>query len=161
MYLKLNLWNNFQRFLKKNSEETDQVFSAVNLKTILYTGRPLSGIYKDVSPTQEKSNIIYKFSCHCGSDYMGKHLKGLFKNGSACSKSIEKLVWWLFWETNEKFFLAVGQHFLDNPECAKNYKNENFPVLVRAENSFQMHILEALCIQFLRPSLCKQKIFVY
>merc|ERR1719320_2118308 len=61
----------------------------------------------------------------------------------------------------EKCFSAIGQHLLDNPECAKNYKKENFSVLVRAENSFQLHILEALCIQSLRPSLCKQKKFVY
>ena len=46
----------------------------------------------------------------------------------------------------KKNFLAIGQHLLDNHECAKNYKKENFSVLVRADNSFQLHILEALCI---------------
>ena len=38
----------------------------------MYTDRPLTWIYKDVSTTQEKNNIIYKFSCHCGNDYVGK-----------------------------------------------------------------------------------------
>ena len=59
-------------FSKKTSDELNQVFGAVNLRTILYTYRRLSGIYKDVSPTQEKSNIIYKCSCHCCSDYVEK-----------------------------------------------------------------------------------------
>ena len=49
-------------------------------------------------------------------------------------------------------FSAIGQHLLDNHECARNYKEENFSVLVKAENSFQLHFLETLCIQSLRPS---------
>ena len=77
VYLKLPYLGNIsERFSKKISDEINQVFGPVNLRTILNTDRPLSGTYKDVSPTQEKSNIIYKFSCHCGSDYVGKHLKG-------------------------------------------------------------------------------------
>ena len=50
---------------------------------------------------------------------------------------------------------------LDNSCCARNDKEKYFSVLVRAENSFQLHILEALCIQLLRPTLFKQKKFVY
>ena len=65
------------------------------------------------------------------------------------------------WCGKRKYFSVIGQHLLDNHECAKKYKKENFSVLVREENSFQLHILEALCIQSLRPSLCKQKKFVY
>ena len=77
VYLKLPyLGNTSEKFSKKKSEEVYQVFSSVRLRTILYIDRPLGGIYKDVSPTQEKSSIIYKFSCHCGSEYVGKHLKG-------------------------------------------------------------------------------------
>ena len=72
-YLKLPyLGNNSEKISKKTSEEVNQVFGSVRLTTILYNDRPLTGIYKDVSPTIEKSNIIYKLSCHCGSDYMGK-----------------------------------------------------------------------------------------
>ena len=55
MYIKLPYLGNIsERFSKKTSEEINQVFRAVNLRTFVYTDRPLSGIYKDVSPTQEK-----------------------------------------------------------------------------------------------------------
>ena len=73
VYLKvLYLKNISERFSKKISKNIDQIFRSVRLRAILYTDRPLSGIYKDNSPTQEKSNIIYKFSNHCGSDYVGR-----------------------------------------------------------------------------------------
>ena len=73
VYLKLPYLGNIsERFSKEISEEVNQVFGSVGLRTTLYTDRPLRGIYKDLSPIQEKSSIIYKFTCHCGSDYVGK-----------------------------------------------------------------------------------------
>ena len=54
-YLKLPYLGNIsERFFKNIYEEVNQVFSFVRLRTILFTDRPLSGIYKVVSPTQEK-----------------------------------------------------------------------------------------------------------
>ena len=163
VYLKLPYLGNIsERFSKKISEEISQVFSSVHLRTVLYTDRPLSGIYKDVSPTHEKSNIIYKFSCHCGSDYVGKTSQRFHvRIDQHVPKVLKKWFDGRSEKPTKKYFSAIGQHLLDNPECVKNYKKDNFSVLVRAENSFQLHILEALCIQSLKPSLCKQKKFVY
>ena len=49
----------------------------------------------------------------------------------ACSENLEQLVWWSFGVTCEKYHSAIGQHLLDNNECASNYKEENFSVLIR------------------------------
>ena len=55
MYLKLlYLGSNSERFSKKISEEINQVLGAVNFRTILYTYRPLSGIYKVILPPKKK-----------------------------------------------------------------------------------------------------------
>ena len=118
------LGNISERFSKKISEEISQVFSSVHLRTVLYTDRPLSGIYKDVSPTHEKSNIIYKFSCHCGSDYVGKTSQRFHVR---IDQHVPKILKSWFGGRSEKptkkYFSPIGQHLLDNPECAKNYKN--------------------------------------
>jgi len=53
----------------------------------------------------------------------------------------------------KKYFSVIGQRLLNNHECARNQKEENFSGLVKAENIFQRQNLEALCIQSLRPSL--------
>ena len=73
VYLKLPFFGKVsENFTKRISEEVGQVFGSDRLRTVLYTYRQLSEIYKDVSPIQKKSNIIYSFSCNCGSDCVGK-----------------------------------------------------------------------------------------
>ena len=52
------LENISDRFAEKISEEVNQFFGFVRLRTILYTDWSVSDIYKDISPNQEKSNII-------------------------------------------------------------------------------------------------------
>ena len=56
---------------------------------------------------------------------------------------------------------AIGQHFLDNEQCALNYDNKWFSVLAAAHSSFHINLLEAAYIKTKCPVLCKQKEFVY
>ena len=56
---------------------------------------------------------------------------------------------------------AIGQHLLDNAECALYYNKDKFSVLARARTSFHLSVLEATFIKSLNPLLCKQKEFVY
>ena len=163
VYLKLPFLGKVsENFATRISEEIGQVFGSVRLRTVLYTYRPLSGIYKDVSPIQEKSNIIYKFSCHCGSGYVGKTSQRFhLRINQHVPKIIRSWINGTSAQPKKNYFSAIGQHLLDNQVCAKNFKENSFSVVARAENSFQLHILEALYIQSLKPSLCKQKKFVY
>ena len=56
---------------------------------------------------------------------------------------------------------AIGQHLLDNEQCAANYNNKRFKILAVARNSFHLCLLEATFIKTKHPVLCKQKEFVY
>ena len=56
---------------------------------------------------------------------------------------------------------AIGQHLLDNAQCALHYSNEKFSILARGRSSFHLSALEATFIKSLNPFLCKQKEFVY
>ena len=56
---------------------------------------------------------------------------------------------------------AIGQHLLDNAQCALHYSNEKFSILARGRSSFHLSALEATFIKSLNPLLCKQKEFVY
>ena len=38
---------------------------------------------------------------------------------------------------------AVGQHLLDNEQCAANYNDKRFKILAMARNSFHLCLLEA------------------
>ena len=56
---------------------------------------------------------------------------------------------------------AIGQHLLNNKQCAANYNDKRFKILAGARNSFHLCLLEANFIKTRHPVLCKQKEFVY
>ena len=68
---------------------------------------------------------------------------------SEIDTNLEKLFDDRLKKPTKNYFSAIGKNLLDNHEYAKSYKEENITVLVRAENSFQLHIPEALCYQLL------------
>jgi len=56
---------------------------------------------------------------------------------------------------------AIGQHLLDNAQCALHYNKDKFSVLARARTSFHLSALEATFNKSLNLLLCKQKEFIY
>ena len=56
---------------------------------------------------------------------------------------------------------AIGQHLLDNPECAKAYSENCFRIIGRARSTFHLAILESVYIKTRDPLLCRQKEFVF
>ena len=76
---------------------------------------------KDVLPTTQKSFVIYEYKYHCDSMYVRNHTK------PDCDS-------------------AIGQHLLENDQCALNHDNKRFSVLAKARSSFHLDLLEAVYI---------------
>ena len=55
----------------------------------------------------------------------------------------------------------IGQHLLNNDQCALNYDNKRFSILAAARSSFHLNLLETAYIKTPLPVLCRQKEFVY
>ena len=124
-------------------------------------------------PSHRHSNVIYQFLCHCDSRYVGRTSQRLEErikqhvprsitnprtsaNRQSLSRSCKN-------NTRPQQFheSAIGQHLLDNAQCALHYSNEKFSILARGRSSFHLSALEATFIKSLNPLLCKQKEFVY
>ena len=56
---------------------------------------------------------------------------------------------------------AIGQHLLENDQCAANYNDDQFSIPNTARSLFHLSLLKASLIKVRRPNLCKQKEFVY
>ena len=56
---------------------------------------------------------------------------------------------------------SIAEHLLQNKACGEAYEDSWFRVLRRCRNRFHLHVLEAVLITTLSPSLCKQKEFDY
>ena len=123
----------------KIKDSVEKCFFEVK-QSAIFTSRPLlPPIKKDVLPALFSSNVVYNFSCHYDSRYIGRTSQRLLdricqhvpkcirtgqilnsRNISTRSGKSSKPV--MFSES------AIGQHLLDYPICAENYSEEKFPV---------------------------------
>ena len=156
-------------------------FSAADLRVVHITRSLFSPNHKDVLPSTSFNNVIYKYTCRCDAVYVGRTSQRLSDRikqhvpqsllaycntvnqrltpvsanhvtiGPALPDSVST-------RTSRS---AIGQHLLNNPLCAEHFSTERFSILDRARNSFQLHVLEAWHIHFLKPVLCKQKELIY
>ena len=127
---------------------------------------------KDVLPALQKSSVIYEYKCHRDSRYVGRtsqrlqdrikqhipkwlrqQLTGATKRtqpGRACKQS----------QATPECDSAIGQHFLENAQCAANYNEDQFSILDITRNGFHLSVLEASYIRERRLILCKQNEFI-
>ena len=113
---------------------------------------------KDVLPTTLKSSVVYEYSCHCDSRYVGRTSQRL---QDRIKQHVPK---WLQQQAkrptrsqpgrscklkrnNSDCDSAIGQHLLDNEQCAANYNDKRFKILAVARNSFHLCLLEATFIK--------------
>ena len=117
--------------------------------------------------------FVYQFVCHCDSRYVGRTSQRLEeRNKQHVSKSIANLPASPNRQSLSRSCKAnrrpqhfhkssIGQHLLDNAQCALHYNNKNFSILARGRSSFHLSALEATFIKSVNPLLCKPKEFVY
>ena len=161
------------RFEKQITSAVKRCFFSVEPRVIFNTRQLLPAIKKDVLPSHHHSNVIYQFLCHCDSRYVGRMSQRLEErikqhvpksitnprtsaNRQILSRSCKNNI-----RPQQFHESAIGQHLLDNAQCALHYSNEKFSILARGRSSFHLSALEATFIKSLNPLLCKQKEFVY
>ena len=124
----------------------------------------LSVARKDVLPTTLKSSVVYEYSCHCDSRYVGQTSQRL---QDRIKQHVPK---WLQQQAkrptrsqpgrscklkrnNPDCDSAVGQHLLDNEQCAANYNDKRFKFLLG-------HATRSICV-YSRQLLSKPDIRFY
>ena len=146
---------------KKNVKNiVNSTFRSVKLKISHYTRKSLNGIHKDVTADHNKSKVIYRFVCHCDSEYIGRTSQRFhLRRDQHVSKALRK---WMKTGLNKPSnnSSAIAEHLLNNIDCSKNYNDSRFSILSKARNLYHLSVLESLFIKTFKPKLCKQK-FVY
>ena len=125
---------------------------------IAYSSRKaLPSIQKDCVPTNQKSYVIYEFPCQCDSGYVGRttqrlgdrikqHVPSNIRNKTAPQREQPPRAC-RSRKTVKTSDFSIGQHLLDNPECAKLYNDDMFRIIGRARLSFHLAVLESIYIQ--------------
>ena len=118
-----------------------------------------------------KSSVVYEFMCQCDSGYVGRttqrlgdrirqHVPSNIRNKTAPQREQPPRSF-RSRNTVKTSDSAIGQHLLDNPDCAKLYNDDMFRIIGRARSSFHLAVLESIYIQTKKPPLCRQKEFVF
>ena len=157
---------------KEVKTAVESCYGSVSTRLIFTSKRMLPVARKDVLPTTQKSSVIYEYKCHCDSRYVwrtSKRLQDRIKQHvpqwlrqrltrprrSQLHRSCKRK------DTKPDCDLAIGEHLLENDQCALNYDNKRFSILATARSSFHLNLLEAAYIKTQRRALCRQKEFVY
>ena len=163
------------RFEKQLKSAVKQCFSAVEPLVVYSTNELFSATNKNILPALQKSNVIYQFSCHCDSRYVGRTSQRLQdrikqhvgKSVRSCSSSQKRLIPARLCksstQTNTQLLAsdsAIGLHLLQNPTCAQHYDDSRFSILAQGHSPFHLFVLKTTFIKTFNPVLCRQKEFV-
>ena len=170
VYLRVTYTGKAALTLERNLRiAVENCYGSVALRTVFVSRQMLPASRKYVLPAIQKSSVIYK--CHCDSRYVDRTAQRL---QDRIKQHVPK---WLRQHTasqrvqpnraskrkqpTPKCDSAIGQHLLENNQCAANYNDDQFSIPDTASNPFHLSLLEASYIKVRRPNLCKQKEFVY
>ena len=148
VYLKLPwIGDSSLRFESQIKQAITNCFFAVNPRVVYSTKKALPSIQKDCVPATQKSSVVYEFTCQCDSGYVGRTTQRLedrikqnvpfnIRNKThpqreqpprSCKSKI----------TTKTCDSAIGQHLLENPDCAKNYNGDMFRIIGKAQSSHE------------------------
>ena len=151
------------------------LFRCGTTRVVYSTNELLSATNKDVLPALQKSNVVYRFSCHCDSQYVGRTSQRLLdkikqhvlKSIRFCSSSQKRLLpacrCKSAIQTNTHSLAsdsAFALHLLQNPTCAQHYDDSRFSIFAQGRSLFHLFALEATFIKTSNPTLWRQKEFV-
>ena len=147
-------------------------FFAVEPRIIFKTKELVPATKKDVLPAHQQSNVVYEYSYHCDSRYVGctserlldrinQHILKSIKNANSILKRSLPSRACKSSTLTQTCDSAIGLHLLLNASCAKHYHQDRFRILARGRSSFHLSILESIFIKTSNPDLCRQKEFVY
>ena len=155
VYLRLPyIGSRVERYPKSITTVVGRCYISAAVRVIFHTHTAFVSIRKDVLPPHHINSVIYKCTCSCGSDYVGRtsnrldlrirqHLPARIlnlrlKRGQLANTSGS----------------SIAEHMINSRECVADFNVDRFSILSRSHSPFHLKVLETLCVQ---PSLCKQR----
>ena len=172
VYLKLPWIGKISLIFEKQTKiAINRCYQAVEPRIIFTTRKILPAIHKDVLPSLQQSMVVYQYVCSCDCRYVGltsqrlqdrinQHIPRCIRSDQRPTKKLPNRECKTTSTPSVYCDSAIGQHLLENKECAKHFNNAQFSILARARSSFHLSVLEAIYINSLQPILCRQKEFV-
>ena len=158
VYLRLPyIGSRSEKFAKCITTKVGKCYFSVAMRVIFQTRTAFVSMRKDVLPPHHMNSIIYKYTCSCGGDYIGRtsnrldlrikqHLPARILN---LELKRGQLV-----NTSRS---SIADHVINSRECVADFNIDRFSILSRSHSSHHLKVLETLYVRSLQPSLCKQR----
>ena len=155
VYLKLPwIGKNFLNFEKKQTKiAINRCYQAVDPRIVFTTRKILPAIHKDVLPSLQQSMVVYQYVCRCDCRYVGRtsqalqdrinqHIPRCIRSDKRPTKNLPDRECKITSTPSVYCDSAIGQHLLENEECAKHFNDVQFSILATARSSFHLSVLE-------------------
>ena len=158
-------------FEKKTKIAINRCYKAVESCIIFTTRKILPAVHKIVLPSLQQSMVVHQCVCRCDCQYVDRtsqrlqdrinqHIPRCIRSDKRPTKNLPNRECKITTTPNVYCDSLIGQHLLENEECAKHLNDVQFSILATARSWFHISVLEATYTNSLQPILCRQKKFV-
>ena len=146
-----------EKFAKYITAAVGKCYFSAAVRVIFLTCTAFVSMHEDVLPPHHINSVIYKYTCSCSSDYIGRtfnrldlrikqhlpaHILNLeLKRGQLVNTSRS----------------SIADHMINSRECVADFNVDWFSILSRSHSLYHLKVLETLYVQSLQPSHCKQR----
>ena len=132
----------------------------------------MPAVHKNVLPSLQQSMVVYQCVCRCDCRYVDRtsqrlqdrinqHIPRCIRSDKIPTKNLSNRECKLTTTPSVYCDSVIGQHLLENEECAKHFNDLQFSISATAKSWFHLSVLEATYTNSLQSILCRQKEFVY
>ena len=173
VYLKLPWISKISLNFEKQTEiAINRCCQAVEHRIIFTTRKILPAVHKNVLPSLQQSMVVHQCVCRCDCRYVDRtsqrlqdrinqHIPRCIRSDKRPTKILLNRECKITTTPSVDCDSAIGQHLLENEECAKHFNDVQFSILATARSWFHLSVMEAIYTNSLQPILCRQKEFVY
>ena len=146
-----------EKFAKCITAAVGKCYFSAAVRVIFLTRTAFVSMRKDVLPPHHINSVIYKYTCSCGSEYIGRtsnrldlrikqHLPARIlnlelKRGQLVNTSGS----------------SIADHMIDSRECVADFNVDRFSILSRSHLLYHLKVLETIYVRSFQPSLSKQR----
>ena len=146
-----------EKFAKCITAAVGNCYFSAAVRVIFLNRTAFVSMCKDVQPPHHINSIIYKYTCNCGSDYLGRTSNRLDlrikQHFPARILNLELKRGQLVNTSGS----SIADHMINSKECVVDFNVDRFGILSRSHSFYHLKVFETLYVRSLQPSLCKQR----
>ena len=152
---KVYIWS--EKFAKCITVAVGKCYFSTAVRVNFLNRTAFVSMRKDVLPPHHINLVIYKYTCSCGSDYIGRTSNRLDlrikQHFPACILNLELKRSQLVNISGS----SIEDHMINSRGCVADFDVNRFSIVSRSHLLYHLKALETLYVRSRQPSLCKQR----